>query len=150
MNRHLLALFSGLAFSAPLYAFPCFMTLVKDSCWLNYNVKVVVQDAVANKEVLTITVPKGKKWARERFECQPAQKFMYFASFTPTIWENQEDLVYRAKRYWFMPGSIGEGDTAWNIPICYARDFAGTPFPPDATGNCVCDFSDIPEVKPQS
>lgn len=140
---------SGLLFCANAYAFPCFITLAKDSCWINYNVTVVVVDGITNQNITTITIPKGQAWARQSFSCQPAQKFMYLATFTPLIWEKDARKVYRAQRFWSMPGSIEPGVTAWNIPVCFSHDFSETPLPPDSTGNCMCDFSTVPPVPPQ-
>ncbi|MDX1836728.1 hypothetical protein DIZ81_00085 [Legionella taurinensis] len=140
---------SGMLFCVNAFAFPCFITLAKDNCWTNYNVKVVVTDGITNEEITTVIIPKGQSWARESFNCQPAQKFMYRASFTPVIWEKDAHKVYRAQRFWSMPGSIEPGTTAWNIPVCFTSDFSETPYPPDATGKCVCDFSTIPPVSPQ-
>ncbi|WP_028388462.1 hypothetical protein [Legionella fairfieldensis] len=131
------------------WAFPCYITLAKDSCWTNYEVTVEVMDANSNELVVTAIVPKGKSWVREPFVCQPGQKLMYQASFKPVFWQREEGKTYMALRYWLLPTEISTKDTAWELPVCYAAAFAGIPFPPDATGNCQCDFTSIPPVKPQ-
>lgn len=134
--------------SAQSFAFPCFFTLVKDSCWTDYDVKVMVMDATTNKQVIAVEVPKGKSWARQSFSCQPAQRFFYKAAFQPSFWQSEAGKSYMSLRYWSLPGAIGD-DTAWNIPVCYPAAFAEVPFPPTATGNCKCDFSTIPAIQPQ-
>lgn len=149
MNLRLLILLTGLVSSSQIQAFNCFVTLVKDSCYLNYNVTVQVLDASNNKEVVSVSVPKGKSWVRQKFVCQPSQKFMYLATFNPTIWANDAGKVYRAQRYWSLPDTIKTEDMAWNIPICFASAFSETPIPPDSSGSCHCDFNVVPAIQPQ-
>lgn len=135
--------------TAPVYAFPCFFTLAKDNCWTNYDVTVRVFDSVTNQTLLNIEVPDGQSWARGQFECHTAQSLMYQATFKPIFWQADEGKKYMALRYWFLPGSIGQGVTAWEIPVCFPADFSAVPFPPEAEGSCKCDFTGIPAVKPQ-
>ena len=148
ISRLLMAL-CGLGVSAQSLAFPCFLTLAKDSCWTNYDVKVIVMDASNNQPITTVEVPKGQSWTRQPFTCQPGQKLIYQASFQPAFWQSEVGKVYMAIRYWSLPATPKPGDTAWDIPVCYPAAFAAVPFPPDATGNCKCDFGSIPPVPPQ-
>lgn len=136
----------GLLFTTPLWSFTCYFTLAKDSCWSNYNVSVDVMDDNAGKVLTTVNVPAGTQWVREKFTCQPAQKLMYRARFTPVFWQNDVGKTYSADRFWFMPGTINPGDTAWNLPVCFPANFSEVPLPPDAKGNCKCDFSIIPDI----
>ncbi|KTC78094.1 hypothetical protein [Legionella brunensis] len=131
-------------FSAQLFAFPCFFTLAKDSCWTNYDVQVVVIDANTNKTVVTVDVPKGKSWARQSFTCSPAQRFFYKATYQPVFWQSEVGKAYMSTRYWSLPATVGPTDTAWNIPVCFPANFAAVPFPPDAQGNCACDWTQVP------
>lgn len=149
MIKRLSASFLCALVSTQVFAFPCYFTLVKDSCWANYDLKVVVMDANLNKPLVTVEVPKGKSWTRQGFTCQPGQKLMYQASYQPTFWKSEQGKTYMALRYWSLPAEISKKDTAWDIPVCFAAAFAEVPFPPDATGNCVCNFSGIPPLKPQ-
>jgi hypothetical protein len=134
--------------TAELYAFQCFLTLAKDSCWSNYDINVTVIDASNNQEVATVNLPKGKAWGRQSFSCQPAQEFFYQATYRPVFWQSEMGKIYKSIRYWSLPGVIGPKDTAWNIPVCYPADFATVPLPPDALGNCSCDWSSIPAPTP--
>lgn len=147
-KKHIISLV-GVFIAANSFAFPCYFTLAKDSCWTDYDVKVIVMDAVKNKELLTVNIPKGKSWVREKFTCQPEQKLFYHASFSPVFWQSEVGKTYMALRYWILPASISKDQSAWVISVCYPQDFSAVPFPPTATGNCKCDFSVIPEVKPQ-
>lgn len=149
MKKQVVTILAGLSLAASAYAFPCFVTLAKDNCWTNYDVKVTVMDAVSNQQMAEITVPAGKTWFRQGFVCQPGQKLMYLASFSPVIWQKDAGKTYHALQYWSLPATISSGETAWNIPVCYARDFAEVPLPPDASGQCQCNFSNIPPVPPQ-
>ncbi len=135
--------------ASQLFAFPCYFTLAKDSCWKNYDVQVVVTDAQTNKTIITVDVPKGQLWARQAFSCQPAQKFIYSATFKPIFWHSEVGKTYMALRYWSLPSSISKDQSAWNIPVCFPADFSAVPFPPDANGNCKCDFTSIPAIKPR-
>lgn len=150
MKRVIVSFFLWLALSSSAFAFKCYFTLVKDSCWLNYDVKVNVIDTLSNKVLLTASIPRGKSWVREEFSCQPTQNLLYTATFSPIIWEKDTGKEYRALRYWTLPGDIKPGEKAWNIPVCYPAAFSEVPLPPEATGNCHCDFSQVPKLQPEA
>lgn len=145
----LLMIFSFFVVSAPSLAFTCFFTLAKDSCWTNYDVTVNVIDASTSKSVVKIAVPKGTAWGRVKFNCTPAQQFLYKATYQPVFWQSEIGKIYSSKRYWSLPGAIGKNETAWNIPVCFPSDFSEIPLPPTATGNCKCDLTKIPAPPPQ-
>lgn len=131
-----------------LLAFPCYITIVKDSCWTNYDVTVTMSNLQTNTKVASVLVPKGKSWEREQFTCDAAQTLSYVATFQPVIWENQANTLYRAVSFWDLPKTIGAHDLAWNLTACFPRDFSGVPTPPTSAGNCSCDVSHIPEPNP--
>ncbi|KTD67590.1 periplasmic protein [Legionella santicrucis] len=135
--------------SSPLWAFTCYYTLVKDNCWTKYNVTVEVIDAATEKVLLTPTVPAGKSWVRETFTCSAAESLMFRARFSPVFWESDKDKTYNSKRFWPMPSAINPGDSAWNVSVCYSSDFAQVPLPPESTGDCKCDFDNIPAIPPK-
>ncbi len=145
----MLMMLLGLCFSVQVQAFPCFLTLVKDSCWTNYNLMVSVINGNTGKLVTAASVPQGTSWARQPFDCQPAEGLSFTATFTPAFWESDSGKIYAAKHDWFLPKAIVKGDTAWNITMCYPRDFSEVPLPPDAGGNCKCNTDIIPPIKPQ-
>ncbi len=126
-------------------AFPCFVTLVKDSCWIQYDVIIDVLDAVNDRILLTVTLPKGKKWSRESFEAEKGQQFMLRAHFEPAFWEADEGVRYFAKRYWSLPKEVQGETVAWNVGACFPEDFASVPMPPDAGPDCKCDRREIPK-----
>lgn len=137
-------------FTSPLWAITCYYTLVKDNCWLNYNVTVNVMDALSAKVLTKVTVPAGKAWTRVTFPCETnGQKLMYSAQFTPSIWESEKGKTYSAKNYWSLPNGVNEGDSAWNVSVCFSSDFSEVPMTPEAKSTCTCDFSSIPEIKPK-
>lgn len=150
MFKRLLMLGSSLLCSSISYAFPCFLTLVKDSCWTDYSVTVTVKDATSNQNLLTVTAPKGQPWVRDTFVCQPNQKLFYSATFEPVFWEGSEGVVYSAIRYWILPNQITDKQKAWEIPICYPAAFASVPFPPKVGGDCQCNFANVPTIPLQS
>ena len=150
MLQRLLILSISWLFASPLWAIMCYFTLVKDNCWIKYNVSVDVMDAVTAKVLTTVTVPAGKPWARVTFPCETnGQKLMYHAQFTPSIWESEKGKVYSARNYWSLPNEVNAGDSAWNVSVCYPSDFSEVPLPPEASGTCKCDFSVIPDIPPK-
>ena len=139
----------GLGLSLQAHAFTCYLTLVKDSCWKNYTVHVDVIDANVDKVLTSISVPAGKVWNRIEFECQPSLKMLYAATFSPIFWESDKGKKFYAKRYWTLPDAPKPNESAWDIRVCYPERFSEVPFPPDAIGNCTCDYTDIPDVAPK-
>lgn len=129
-------------------SYPCFFTFVKDSCWTDYDVNVSVVDASNNKHVVTVSIPKGKSWARKKTRCNGGESFDYAATFSPVFWQSDEGRQFRGKRTWTLPQHMSKGDTAWDITVCYPEQFAEVPLPPTAGANCKCDFQSIPPVKP--
>lgn len=131
-------------------AFPCYLTLIKNSCWTKYQVSVNVLDPVAMKSVVDINVPAGTSWSRKEFTCNPKQILLPTATLTTIFWQGDEGKVYKSKRYLHLPKKIKNNEVAWNITICYPEEFAEVPMPPDAQGNCHCDKSKIPAPKASS
>lgn len=148
MLKFLILLFSfGLSF--PTHAFNCFLTIAKDSCWLNYNVTVDMIDTKNGKTVASVVIPEGQAWTRIPFGCQPDQSFSFQAKFSPAFWNQDTDKVYPGHHYWSLPKLIKKGEAAWNLTICYPNSFSGVPLPPDASGQCLCNIKNIPAVEPQ-
>ena len=137
---------SALIVSNQSLAFPCFFTLAKDNCWINYDVTVLVIDVQSQQQILSVTIPKGKAWVREPFVCQPNQKLDYTATFSPIIWEGSEGVIYKAQHYWMLPAAPTAIQKAWEIPVCYPSAFSEVPYPPTASGHCKCDFTSIPAI----
>lgn len=134
-------------FSTTGWAFDCYFTLVKDSCWTKYDVTVDVTDANTLKPILTVNIPAGESWVREKFACKPLQKMAYKAHFSPEIWQGDANKTFSGQKFWELPDAIQSYQKAWNVEICYPKQFLSVPFPPDATGNCTCDFSKVTPLK---
>ena len=149
LARTFIFIFSLISSSALWAEITCYYTLVKDDCWTKYDVSVDVMDALSAKILTTVTVPIGKSWIRQTFPCEPGQKLMYRARFSPIFWQSDEGKTYTAKNYWSLPNSINPGDSAWNVTVCYSSDFSLVPLPPNAPGNCSCNFNDIPAIPPK-
>lgn len=143
-RRMATCLFLGMVFSTTAFAFPCFFTVAKENCWDKYAVRVIVTDTNTHKNVATIDIPQGQSWNRATVDCQPAQQFLYTATFEPSFWEGEAGKVFRAKQYWSLPTVIGKEDKGWEMPICFSSAFAEVPFPPGVSGGCRCDFRSIP------
>lgn len=145
----LFTILAGIGLVAQVHAFPCFITMVKDNCWTNYNLNVVVTNPTTGKTVTTVSVPQGTAWARQQFNCQPADVLAFTATFDPVFWQNDVGKTYAAQHEWTLPKNITKGETAWNITVCYPAEFSEVPMPPEAGSNCVCNTKDIPPVPPQ-
>ena len=130
----------GILFNTNIYAFSCFLTMVKDNCWKDYEVKVKVFDTKDNQQVTEITVSKSQTWNRASFQCTPGQVFYMSAEFSPLIWQSEAGRTYDSQRYWALPKSVSAGEFAWNLSMCYSADFSGIPIPSSATNSCKCDF----------
>lgn len=139
------AILGASLFAGQGMAIPCFVTMVKGSCWEKYTVDVDVIDAESDQVLMTISIPKGTSWIRQSFEAQTKQRFMLRATFTPVFWKTGEGKQYFAKRYWSLPESIN-GEVAWNVGACFPGDFSGVPTPPEAGSDCSCDRREIPPV----
>ncbi|MCX7117423.1 MAG: hypothetical protein NTW94_05905 [Legionellales bacterium] len=144
MNKILMSLVLGVS-SLQIQAFPCYITVVKDSCWTKYDVTVTVSHV--GKPVVSVLVPNGQSWARQTFECEPKEAISFTSTFLPVIWQSDAGKVYSAQHAWALPEAIGQGDRAWNIPICYPADFSEVPLPPDAGQNCKCDMKSVPPIQ---
>lgn len=147
MKSMVILLFLGIA--APSWAFTCYYTLAKDNCWTDYNVSVDVTNSFTGAILTTVTVPKGQQWTRQAFDCEPAQKLMFTARFSPAFWQNDEGKTYSAQDFRALPNVINSSDSAWDVSMCYPSDFSLVPLPPQATGSCQCDFSAIPAIPPK-
>lgn len=145
--NYLMALL-GLCVTTSVVAFPCHVTLIKDSCWKDYEVTVDIIDSGKDTQLTSVVVPKNELWARVKFECEPKQSFLFVSKFAPAFWTTDEGKVYNAKRYWSLPESILPNVTAWNMNICYPDDFSEVPLPPNANNACACSTKGIPAVEP--
>ncbi|MDP3704564.1 MAG: hypothetical protein Q8R24_01475 [Legionellaceae bacterium] len=145
----IIALFlMGCAFSTKMYAFTCYITIVKDSCWKKYNVIVKATNGTSGAEAVSVTVPAGEPWARQTFECAAGETLALEAQFNPVFWESDEGRKFPAQRYWKLPTEIESGVTGWNVTVCYPKWFSNVPSLPDAAENCKCDTDSIPPVPP--
>lgn len=145
--RRIIGLCLGLGVTQ-CFAFTCYLTLAKDSCWTNYDVTVNVLNATTSQLLGTATVPRGKSWDRISFPCTTNQELKFNATYSPVFWKSEVGHVYHEKQYVILPSVIDQSkEAAWNIPLCFAEAFASVPMPPEAAGDCHCDFSAIPPVK---
>lgn len=149
MNKYLQVLSGGVLLTnvSLASAFQCYLTLMKDSCWTNYNVTVTVTDTKTNQVLTTVIVAQGSQWYRQSFTCQPGQNLMFQATFLPVFWQSDQGRVFSGSHYWQLPAAVQGNDTAWNVPLCYPADFSEVPLPPDATGNCQCSTKGIPPLE---
>ena len=131
------------------FAFKCYITLAKGSCWKNYDVNVYISGSSANDKTMKVTIPKGKLWTRQAFECQPKDFLRLSADFSPVFWSSDEGRKYNAKDYWSLPDSVRPGEKAWSVSFCFAEQFSEVPMPPDSTDSCLCDMQNIPDVPKQ-
>lgn len=145
MKKYIVSL---LLASTQASAFNCYVTMVKDSCWTDYNLTVSVSNANNGKELIEVLVPKGKSWGREAFACDKGMTLALTAKFDPVFWSTDEGKTFPGQRYWKLPDNIESGISGWNVTVCYPKWFANVPTPPNATANCKCDTDNIPTLPP--
>ncbi|NCT56548.1 MAG: hypothetical protein GW760_02390 [Legionella sp.] len=141
----------GLALSAMLLAqgvmaFPCFITITKDSCWTQYTVMVDVLDAETDAILTTVVIPQGESWSRARIDAKAKQHVMLRAKFKPVFWKSEKNKIYYAKQYWLLPDAIEGQSTAVHVSVCYPKSFSGVPLPPGADSKCICSKPALPKV----
>jgi len=147
--RKFLLMISGVCLLTQAHAFPCYITMMKDNCWASYDVTLDLIDVATEQVVASMSIPKGKSWARKEIVCQPKQVVKLKATFSPEIWAKDKGKAYFGKRFWSFPEQINKGDGAWNMVLCFARDLDGVPLPPDVSGQCTCEAKDIPPIAPR-
>lgn len=148
LSKNIYAFLMFSCLSTQSLAFPCYLTLIKDNCWQEYDVTFRVFDAATDKVLATILAHQDQSWGRQSFECRPKQTFRFEAQFSPAIWQADVDKKYAGKRYWSTPASI-DGAVAWNINVCFSDDFSSVPMPPSAN-KCHCDVSVAPPIPKKS
>ena len=146
MLKHIGYVLCGLGVSMQSMSMTCYLTIVKDSCWVNYNVTTIVKDTSNGVAVASVVVPKNRTWVRVKFPCQSEQTFSFQAQYSPVMWQGTEGQQYNAQNYWQLP-MLTAATPAQSLALCYGRDFSEVPIPPSAKGQCSCDMSSLPAVK---
>lgn len=126
------------------WSFPCYLTVIKGPCWQAYDVTVDMRKVADDESILTLNLSKDQLWERASFECSPKETVYFKSHFSPVIWENEAHRTYQSTRYWSFPVST-EGAVAWNMTICFSKDFSEVPLPLNAA-SCACDRSIVPPV----
>lgn len=143
-----LGLLFGLFISTQTYAFHCYLTMVKGACWKPYDLTVDLSDADSGKVIKTILVPADQAWIRQEFDCKPGSTLAVEAKFSPVFWDGDDEKTFKGQRYWKLPDVKKEDETGWNVIICFPKQFADVPSPPEAS-NCGCFFDNIPKIEPR-
>ncbi len=147
MFKKMVFLLLSLCVLSNSHAFTCYVTLAKDSCWAHYATSIQVIDAASAKTIAKVSVPQGQSWGRVSFPCQTGQTISFSAKYSPSIWQGDQGTSYASEQYISLPAAVTPGSLAWNIPVCFSRDFSGVSIPPSATNRCACDFKSIPALR---
>lgn len=138
----------NLLFICKAQALSCYITMVKASCWKDFNLNVTVINAESGDKLGEITVPQGQLWDRKEFSCQPGIILALEAKFSPEIWHGDSEKSYKAIRLWRLPKSEDNRDNySWNFTVCYPEWFSDIPTPPKASIDCKCDMSAVPKFE---
>jgi hypothetical protein len=152
-KRELVRLFKTICFmglislSFQIHAVECYITLIKDQCWKDYQVHLNIIDMSTHTNQLEIDLPKGEMWTRKKFDCQPGQIFNKSASFSPAIWQGDEQKEFASSAKINLPPSAPKEGAIWSIDICFPEGFSKVPTPVKDVGHCGCDKTNIPELK---
>lgn len=129
-------------------ALECYITIVKASCWKNYDLTVTVNNAETGMKLGEITVYEGRLWGREKFDCTPGITLSLEAGFSPEIWSGDNERVFKATRFWKLPKKPTNAEAlGWNVTVCYPKWFSDVPTPPDASAKCECDLQEVPKFE---
>lgn len=139
-----LYMFTSVAYSTQT---TCYLTVVKNDCWKNYNVEITLTDLKSKKVMATLMTDKGKLWGRTTFQCELGAVIEYSATYSPVYWQSDKNKIFHSNKFWTLPDSLQGSEKALNITICFPDQFVGTPTPPEATSTCKCDKSIAPEIK---
>lgn len=139
-------LFFFLFFIQTAWSVPCTISLVKASCWKDYDVKVDVTDLGSDKKIASVSAPKGMMYGRINFDCQPKQGLSQTATFSPIIWDADKGKSYHAIRLWYMPESEPSVGNRWEIKVCFPKHFSNVPLPQGDVSYCGCDFNVLPSL----
>jgi hypothetical protein len=148
MQKYIKFLILSIILSSNAQAVTCYITMVKASCWKDYNLTVNVLNASTGVKQGTIMVFSGDLWGRDKFECKPGQTLSLEAQFTPVFWEKDDGRIYKARRFWKLPDKVTDDITGWNVTVCYPKWFSDVPYPPEASGDCKCNMGEIPKMEP--
>jgi len=128
------------------YALPCVVTLVKNTCWGDYEVHIELRNIMSGL-LADAVIPKNQYWTRVTFDCQSKQTVKAFAAFTPAIFAKDEGAFFNAKRFWLLPPEDPKAGSAWTFTIRFPDDFSNIPQPLTGGGNNCTYDSQIPPVK---
>ncbi len=130
------------------FAFTCYATLMKGECWKNYDVSITMRDGATTKVIMQAELKKETLWVRKKFECNPGQSLGFTATFSPKIWKDNKDERYYKKSFISLPETIKSTDSAWEVSVCFPREFSEVPIPPESSGDCSCKIANkIPKIK---
>ncbi len=145
--KSLMILFGSIYVGLSYANVTCYLNVVKGSCWNNSNVDVSIIDSDLNKTIAHAQIKKDTGWQRVSFPCRPNQTLYYSAVYSPVFWEADKGKVYNAKQYWSLPKQLKAGDVAWELTICFPKDFSGVPLPPTGSGECACQYNLVTPLK---
>lgn len=143
------AVLCGFVLSASAFAadkLPCRVLLVKNSCWQRYSVAVDFIAAGSLKSVVTLKMPVKTPYVYQEFKCQSDSMMTFVGQFSPTIWQGDEDKIYRALHVWNVPEQLKKGKSYWQASLCFPNDFQAVPIPTGDLVNCVCQFPKKPKL----
>ena len=130
------------------YTAQCTMTLVKASCWKDFDVTMNVYSSENDKLLVSVSAPKSTSFGRATFECKPMQSLSMTSTYSPVIWDADKGKVYKAIRFWVLPREEPPEGTIWEVKVCFPKQFSDVPLPQGDVNNCTCDMSALPPLKP--
>ena len=145
MTRNLCAFYLMLPLLIPTLAaaggIPCYVQLVKETCYNGYQVTLQVQDGTTQENIGAPVIVDAHSYDKlQQFSCKPNQQVTVQATFTPTIWQNTANTIYHVKRFWTVPTTLPPMSDKWIITLCFAKDFVAVPLPPKGADSCICNY----------
>ncbi|MDF1758858.1 MAG: hypothetical protein P1U74_11290 [Legionellaceae bacterium] len=147
MYRYLKYIAICLLLSSQAQAVQCYITVVKGSCWKDYDVTISALNAETSNKVVDVVIPKGQLTARAPFTCQPGDTLSMSSKFSPEFWKGDEMKVFKAIRFWALPEKAESNTIGWNVSVCFPQGFSDVPQPPESSGQCECDMESVPKLQ---
>src|SRR3990167_581840 len=141
MTKLILSIIFGSITITQVNAATCYVDVVKDTCWTNYNLALTVINTESGSAIASITVTQGIPWVRVKFPCTHNQTLGFQARYSPVIWQGTENQVYSGQNYWQLSSSTTD---AQYTALCFGRDFSEVTFPVTGDGKCQCNMQNIP------
>ncbi len=115
----------------------CNLYVTKTKGWQRYDVKIAMVDFDNEKPIFTLDLSAPSKdnkngimELQKRFDCSQYKRVYFQASFTPEIWQGQENKEYKSKLIYTIQHQMlvqPEGVSVLQFNLTFPDDFNNVP-----------------------